>query len=629
MKEKFCFFLLLAAGYFGYELTTAFTHKHLDFISRLSIGSCFGILVLAFSFQLLSFFIDVTFIISLLLTIIFALSSFSIHYFRKNVPIQCYFSRIYIVFYIIIPSIFTLTLIYFGSYHKNMYVYGSQISELPVDISFISSILYGCNVKRQSLFSFKDPLLANKQLRFGILHDILSGYLIKCYGISIHASLFYPSIPFVFALFALLSILLYIFTNNSFQSTTFAFITFLFIGGRGYINLFNKDVMKTKTTDFIIDWGMNRYEYCLHPLLQMIIPQRSTLFSLPLCIAFILLLTSFDFGKQQRSQNYVFCALILAILPLVQLQAFLAMALWGLCYFVVCIIRDRGLKMNDLLTSWAILASITIICTYPLFKGQINELESIMQIKPLYKATQSSNIFSLWYNGFHFFFIYSFLHGVVAMDARQKYIFIPSAFVFVLSNFILFQKWHYDNLKVLLAGWIPLAAASIGNFLSKIWAKTTKRAILFFVFIVLPLWTSGCLFFCGSITTISMLFDHPKQAIALSEWAKENTSPDSIWVVDGSFAIPAIALAGRQGVIGFPHYISTRKAIDDESRIHMISKLIDNPNDTLLSDSYDVEFVCSDSSQNEPTHFSPKSSNKWEAVFNNVVYIVYKRTSVN
>ena len=98
----------------------------------------------------------------------------------------------------------------------------------------------------------------------------------KCFDVSVSSSIIITSIPFIFSTFYNLSLLFYIFTNSN-NATVLAMITFLLFGGRGYIKLFDKDAIKNRTTEFIMNWGSNRNEFCMHPLLQMIIPQRSTL----------------------------------------------------------------------------------------------------------------------------------------------------------------------------------------------------------------------------------------------------------------------------------------------------------------------------------------------------------------
>ena len=543
----------------------------------------------------------------------------------KSIPKQYFFNSIHFFSFVIVPSIFSFTILFLGSFYKNMNVYGSQYTELPINMAFINSIVFGSNKERDSILSFKDPLISGRNLLFISLPDILSANLIKAFDISLHSSLVLPSIPFIFASFYLLSLLFFIFTNNNFTATTFAFLSFFFLGGRGYVKLFDEKALKSQTTDFIQEWGKNNFQFCLHPVMQMLIPQRSTLFSFPLCLGVLLVFIIFEFGKKQKTSIYIFCSIVLLTLPLIQIQAFIGMIEWIIIYMIISLIKERNGKIGNIITNWFIFFSITICGVFLEFKNTIHEIISDFHFVQIFKEFGYSSNLSMYYNCYHFFFIYSFLHGVIALDSKQRVLYLPAIFVFLMSNLFLYQYYPYENIKSLLVGWIPFACATIGTFLAKIWEKTTKRAILFFVFLVLPLWTTGVIFLCSTITSIGPLYSMPDAAIQLAQWTKENTNYNSIWLVEGKTISPIVSLAGRQAVVGSQNFIETRKIQCETSRTIALSMLQNDMDSTELADSYDVQFIWSGNFQNDPKKYDLTKTSKWDLVFNISNYVVYRR----
>ena len=626
MKHFFCYLPLISSSFFGYELANFFLRKHVDFYSKIAIGSCFGINFLGLIFLVSSYYFNISMHFIVILSAILMLISIILKFTLKPMKRQNYFSlfKSHFIFFIIIPSVLSFTLHYFGSFNNDTYVFGSQFTELPIDMEIINSIVYGCNMKRKSLLQFNDPLFSGRNIILPNVPDIISAYFMKVFDLSLHSSIVLPSIPFFFSSFYLLNALIYAFSGNDISSTMFGVISFMLFGGRGYIQLFDKVSLNHKT-DFIMDWGNKNYQYCLHPILHMLIPQRTTLFSFPLCLGIFLIFIKFDNGKNQKTHVFIFTALLVSILPLIQIQAFIAVIEWILPYMLFSFIKEKNGKVDKIFTKWAFFLSMIIILPYIQLKGILSELIQEMHIVDLSKEFGYSSNFLMLYNGFHFFFIYSFIHGIVSINSKQIILYLPSIFVFIISLAILYQSYAYDNIKTLLHGWIPFASATIGIFLSKIWAKTTKRAILFFMLIVLPLWTSGIIFICGSITATTTLYNNTTEVVQLSQWIKENTSPDSIWLVESRTVSPSITIAGRQSVLGSLNYAEARKIQYESSRKSSLLMLIENMNNTELSDSYDVQFICIESSPNKQNVLDVSQTKKWDVAYESSSYVVYRR----
>jgi hypothetical protein len=113
----------------------------------------------------------------------------------------------------------------------------------------------------------------------------------------------------------------------------------------------------------------------------------------------------------------------------------------------------------------------------------------------------------------------------------------------------------------------------------------------------------------------------------VADWAKENSDPKSIWLLDDWHAHPITTLAGRQSVLGYGGW-SASHGLGDERRRAIINQLAQDPEMTRESDEFGIEFVCLRKVSLNKLRFpvQPYSAH-WRKVFENSAWSIYQRTT--
>ena len=221
---------------------------------------------------------------------------------------------------------------YISMFYNNQYTKGAGYSDLPFHLNLISSFSIGCNFKRNSFFNLISPFYSKEPLAYSFIPNFHSSLLISTGLTTIRYSLLISSILICFSLFIGIYSITYYFCNSHKFSSLSIFI-FLTLGGINWINFFNSNIKNDPSNDWIFNIGQNQFSFWFHSILHILIPQRSALWSLPLC--FWGILTLFIGVEKKNQKMMILSGIIIGLLPQIQVHSFICLAQYSIFLFLI------------------------------------------------------------------------------------------------------------------------------------------------------------------------------------------------------------------------------------------------------------------------------------------------------
>lgn len=624
-------FQVTTSLWFGYELVTKLAHNNFDILQRFFAGVPIGFFTLAWMNFVLSSRRTLNQYISYITFAIQVISSFVLHRQNssKRLSLSIKFSLLQLATLLAFGSFYVI-LMYISMLQNNIYTKGAGYGDLPFHLNIISSFACGCNNKRSSIYDVHSSFFAGENLAYPFIPNFLTGMLMATGRASLSAALFFPSAFIILSFFYGQYSLCYKFTNDHFACLISVFL-FVNLGGLGWVKWITDK--NRGYGDWLHNWGKNQYEYWFHPLFHIIVPQRASLWSFPLCYWTIY---SLILGIEKNNLKLMFLAGILTgLTPLVQVHSYVSMAQWSISYCIITFglpllfnykqYSLQRLKSQFLL--WLVFAITANILAAPQFYPYLNRLETaknqFIQLKPIWVGRFDRSLGTvksfllLWWRGLGVFFFISIFAGFALLTKQQLKYYIPSLVVFVVTNIIRYQPWELDNTKLFYGGWIPIALPVVGQYMAKL-ARKPWTFVIFLIFLF-----SSCLscvlhsYDC--LISKVPLFD--REDIKFGLWLAENTKTKAIFLTSNWHAHPAATIAGRQLFMGYGGWIISHGL--DYERNNVVNQLFNNPHNIRLFRNNNITYVIS--RNHEKNRFEQNCNPNWFAkIFENNNYIVYK-----
>lgn len=289
----------------------------------------------------------------------------------------------------------------------------------------------------------------------------------------------------------------------------------------------------------------------VNPIVDLLVPQRATLFGWALLFPALALLAAFALENRRRLWPAI--ALLAAPLPLTQTHAALALVLICGVLFVRQLLTDRS---RAALLPWLALAAVCAVMWLPQMLGEI--LPGVQGGERFLRLSFN------WANeGDNYFWFYIKNIGVVylllipaflAAGKALRWFYGGGLVILLLSEFVVFQPNDYDNNKLLFV-WHLLGCILVAGLLCRLAKKLPKRAAgAALAGVLVFLATFGSVLTVGR-ELVSEYQQFSADAIAAGEWAKEETDPHALFLT-GTQHINAVAsLAGRTVLCGSPSYL--------------------------------------------------------------------------
>lgn len=294
------------------------------------------------------------------------------------------------------------------------------------------------------------------------------------------------------------------------------------------------------------------------PIVDLMIPQRATLFGWSILLPALYLLWRFCYEGQAR----LWLPLTLLVLPLPLLHTHSALALVLLCLVSGLYTLIHRPRTRQVLLPWLGLALVCGIA----WLGQM--LPTVLA-----QSLDGQNMLRLHFNWVNnpgdgtlkdnYFWFYIKNIGVVYLllipawlhaERRQRWLYGGGLLIWALAEVVVFQPNTYDNNKLLYV-WHMLGCLLVAQLLADVAARLRSRPVR-----VLALGTVCFLAMFGSVLTVAReaLSDYQHWSadeIALAEYVARNAESDALFLTSDRHTNPVFSLAGRHILCGSGSYV--------------------------------------------------------------------------
>ena len=522
-------------------------------------------------------------------------------------------------------GLFFILLMYKSMLYNNLESKGAGYGDLPFHLNIISGFSNGCNLNRSNFFKIYSIFFSGENLAYPFITNYFTSILMATGKCTMRAALFFPSSLIILSLLFGIYYLGYEFHNSNF-SNLISLIFFINLGGLGWLKLFYPGI---GNTDMIHNWGNDQYEYWFHPIMHILIPQRASLWSMPLCYwTFFFLIYGIKF---QDWKFFLLASIFTGFTPLVQVHSFVGIAQWSIVYSILTFpFKDKS-KWFDFFKFWFLFVLISNLMAFPQFYPFLNRIKKpnsdFIQINPIWsKHNSKKGIFTpfiLWWRGLGVFSAVSLIFGWAIIKKDQLLLYLPSIIVFLITNIIRYQPWELDNTKVFYAAWIPFALPVVGQYFSILFKRRTT-SIIGLILLISGI-TSAFRYFLIAFNTKSAIFEY--NSPIFGNWIAENTPLKSIFLTSNWHSHPVLTIAGRQGFMGYGGWLLSH-GLDYYGRNSISKLMINNPDDFELFQEYNISYVVSRRKEFIVFEKISKFNNFWIKIFDNLEFSVWKRKDI-
>ena len=145
--------------------------------------------------------------------------------------------------------------------------------------------------------------------------------------------------------------------------------------------------------------------------------------------------------------------------------------------------------------------------------------------------------------------VIALIAAVIDKNPRNRRIFAMAVPIILAAEFIRFQPNEYDNNKLFYLAWL-LCCLIIADWCSRLWKRLEGMHGRRFLAILAAIVT----FLSAGLTIwrecVSDYVAFSADAVEAGQYAKDNTSPDAVFITGTQHLNPVIAIAGREIVCG-------------------------------------------------------------------------------
>ncbi len=469
--------LFAISGIFVSEIVFS---KH-KFINRVWLGLVIGLLMLTWLPSLFAFLIGFNLtaqILSAVAALLVLIASVVLLLFRKKSGRQTsrYIGNRWTFLFVVIPILilyFVLLDSHILKQHQDGSLWVGQVTygDLAMHLGFISSIA------EQGTFPPQYSIFPGHALNYPFLCET-SGASLYQLGATVRQAYI------VSAGYAFITVILgvYLFFEQWLKRRSraaFATILFFFGGGFGFFYFFDLSKAGGLLAPLLDTYGQTVSTTLLdgfyltptnlpalglrwvNPIVDMLIPQRATLFGWAVLFPCLYLLHGFTF--ENRNENAVPLAIFAGFLPMIHTHSFLALGVISAVYCVTDLISVRFEKTR--LIRWMLYAFIACVLASPqLFLFTFRQTtESNLVRFHLNWANEADSYLWFYFKNLGWIFILMPIAFLV-LSKRDRKIFAGALVLWILSECIEFQPNNYDNNKLLFI-WFAYSCGLVSKLL--------------------------------------------------------------------------------------------------------------------------------------------------------------------
>jgi len=478
-----------------------------------------------------------------------------------------------------------------GSYWCGQSTYG----DLCMHMAFASSM-------RDMAFPPTYSLLYGTALSYPYLVDSLSTTMLL-FGMEMHGALVFPGTLLMALTYTGYMILAREILGDRRKAVIVAALLFFFNGGLGF--LYDFDLMgrdgfaklreiftgyyKTPANqpDVNLRWS--------NVIADLLVPQRALMAGWAMGIPALYLLLSSAKAKSMRQT--VLLALWASCLPLVHTHTFLALGLFSGGYLLCRLVARSGQRRGVLLRASVYLSIVLALAMPQLLGNAIRQTVEGGVIKLQFNWVNNNGGMKL-IDGYFFFWVKNvglpfILILCACLNARRRGqldILCGMAAIFIVADWVLFQRNPYDNNKLFYIWYMfgAILAADYGSILMQRLAGLRGRALLCALFLVGST-LSGGLSIAREAISGYQLFS--ANAVAAGKWVDEHTERDAVFMTGQQHINPVVSLAGRQIICGSDLYVFFHGLSYSEQSFDC-ERFYENPRENAdVLEAYGVDYI--------------------------------------
>jgi hypothetical protein len=485
---------------------------------------------------------------------------------------------------------------YNGMLYESIRTLSSGHADFPIHMGLIASFTHGCNTHRKHLFDIVTPFYSGEPLAYSFMPDFYTATLMLSGCATLRCAVFVPSLLMVYSLVYAIYSLAVLFCDNPWVGFISLFL-FFNLGGLGFIRW--SDPSRKWLGDSVFRWGNQEHGYWFHSILQVLIPQRGVLFALPICYWTLFLLIQGVIRDDSKLMSLA--GILTAATPQLMVHGYVALAQWSIAFCLIKFPWKNRSKWFGYVRLWLWFGMIAVAFGLPQFYPFLGRLanqhssDQFLRIIPIYKKFLSNligasdswtAIFKLWWRGLGVFAAIALCFGFVLLDRLQLSIYFPSLIVFAFANFVLYQPWECDNLKIHYSAWIPIALPVVGQYIFRLLRLKKTWAIGIVLLIACSL-SAAWQTLTQSQNRIELM---EADAVQVGLWVSENVPRTAVFVAQSWHAIPTASIAGRQSFMGSSGLLAGH-GLERSARLEKLRAMQTSPNNTALFESNGVEYV--------------------------------------
>ena len=520
----------------GYELIPFFKARDLSFFIRLFSGWLLGVQITSIFFYVCTAIIPLnSFLVIIALSLEIA-ASFIVHKKSKKSPFSFDKSPWFLVF----------ILCTCGCSLKHLAAaYGKAPQNIPMamsttmdrEISFINSVLYGCNRRRKNLLFFAEPLMSGKHFYGYSLPLLYTAGLMAgglSYGSASTIICFMNTIATAFSIFN--------FAKKYTKWPALAAFLFLFSGSWAGFLYFKAANRLNPENDLVHQLSKNHVTCWYHPFAYLLSLSKSTSFS----VAY----AQYSIFWQPSLLSPVFAACCPSVAT--------SIAVFGTLIGMPC-------DMKTLYTC----AATLLLRLYPF----------TFMYKPLFREAEMRGTFFapivIWFQALGPIFIVIAIFFWLLPKGTFKFYFIASVGPFLILNFFREGTDHLQNACAIASTTFPLAIVAFTELMRKFinWPEDEENKGIAAFFMTA---TITFLLFGGFISSRRVEGPHinvyANEDIEASEWIKE--LPTDAVIFAESRVLNPVSLSGRSQFIGdkselFTYGVNLKKRLDEVIQLNL------------------------------------------------------------
>ena len=476
-----------------------------------------------------------------------------------------------------------------GTLHTGQSCYG----DLPMHLGFIEYIA------QSGQFPPSYPLLGGEH-RFGypFLCETVSS-VFRILGADLRTAYLLPVVPAVLSVFGMFWQLAHRVLRSA-AKASLAFYLFFLGSGFGFVYFLGSpsDFLQIFTGFYTTPTNYTAQNIVwVNPIVDLMIPQRATLFGWSILLPALYLLWRFCYEEQRRLARW----LALLVLPLPLLHTHSALALVLLCLVSGLYTLLHCPHTRAVLLPWGFLALVCGIVwlaqMLPTVLAQSVDGQNMLRLHFNWVNGQSDG--TLKDNYFWFYIkniglvylllIPAWLHAA----PKQRWLYGGGLLIWALAEFVVFQPNTYDNNKLLYV-WHMLGCLLVAQLLADVAARLPHLPLRI-VFLSL-----GCfLSMFGSVLTVGreVVSDYQHWSadeVALAQYISDNAESDALFLTSDRHTMPVFALAGRRILCGSGSYVYYH-GMDYAEEAATMRLLYEAPDETTLAQ-WGIDYVLFDAS---------------------------------